>query len=118
MGGRSPALFLGILVILLTCLVWTSHGDGGVEKIVSDTDASIPGACRVCTWVVKKIRRNLPNGGSKEEIKERLEAVCNRSFLKRVCLWFVRKFLNKLPDEISSKDDARTICVHLKACRG
>ncbi|XP_031436458.1 antimicrobial peptide NK-lysin-like [Clupea harengus] len=79
---------------------------------------AIPGACKVCKWIIKKMRKSIHEGSTEEVIRESLEAVCNKTFmLKRVCRWFVKKYIDRLTKELSTSDDVRTICVNLKACR-
>ncbi|XP_063040218.1 prosaposin-like [Engraulis encrasicolus] len=120
MRGNSAAFRLAALLVLLTCFVWTTQGDKDEKdwQIALGANVEIPGVCRVCKWLIKRVRGSLHEAESKEEIREQLDVACQKaSFLKRVCRFFVRKFADKLPDEISSSENDRTVCVHLKACR-
>ncbi|KAG5265993.1 hypothetical protein AALO_G00248650 [Alosa alosa] len=119
MTGIYTPLFLCITSILLTS-VWTSHEAGFEEQRVktgSGTEA-FPGACKACKWIVKKMRKALPDEAGEDIIREQLKSVCNKTFiLKSACRWLVRKYTDQLTAELSTSDDVRTICVHLKACR-
>ncbi|XP_062379175.1 antimicrobial peptide NK-lysin-like [Sardina pilchardus] len=117
-GVSAP--FLCVTLILLTCSVWTSHEAGFEEQSLKTEsgEEAFPGACRACKWIVKKMRKRIPDGAAEDVIREKLGSVCDKAFiLKPACRWLVRKYIDKLTAELSTSDDVRTICVHLKACR-
>ncbi len=52
-----------------------------------------------------------------DDIKKMLGMVCDEiGFLKYLCRMLVNKYMGTLIEELSTTDDARTICVNLGVC--
>ncbi len=52
-----------------------------------------------------------------DDIKKMLGGVCDEiGFLKSLCRLFVNKYTDTLVEELSTTDDARTICVNIGVC--
>ncbi|XP_048126827.1 antimicrobial peptide NK-lysin-like [Alosa alosa] len=117
--GMTVVIIIGYLLIYS---VFGSHDSryeaGSSEKILARDEVQLRGLCGACKWIVKKVRKALPEDADQVEIREQLETVCNKiGLLKSICKKFVKKYMAKLVAEISSADDAKTACVHLKACK-
>uniref|UniRef100_A0A8C9VXI6 Saposin B-type domain-containing protein n=1 Tax=Scleropages formosus TaxID=113540 RepID=A0A8C9VXI6_SCLFO len=51
------------------------------------------------------------------EVRDKLHRVCDKiGFLKSLCKKFVTKTIDILVEELSTTDDAKTICVKVRAC--
>ncbi len=52
-----------------------------------------------------------------DDIKKMLGGVCDEiGFLKSLCRLLVNKYTDTLVEELSTTDNARTICVHIGIC--
>ncbi len=52
-----------------------------------------------------------------DDIARMLGGVCDEiGFLKSLCRLFVNKYTDTLVEELSTTDNARTICVHIGVC--
>lgn len=53
-----------------------------------------------------------------DEVKKKLENICDRiGFLKSLCRKFVNKYTDTLVEELSTTDDAKTICINIGVCK-
>ncbi len=53
-----------------------------------------------------------------DDIKKKLGMVCDEiGFLKSLCRKFVNKYTDTLIEELSTTDDAETICVNIAVCK-
>ncbi|XP_062379286.1 antimicrobial peptide NK-lysin-like [Sardina pilchardus] len=117
--GMTVTIIVGYLLIYS---VFGSHDRwyeaGSGEKVLAREEVQLRGLCGACKWIVNKVRKALPQDADQDEVKEKLKTVCNKiGLLKSICKKFVGKYIAKLVAEISSADDAKTACVHLKACK-
>uniref|UniRef100_A0A673M5Y4 Saposin B-type domain-containing protein n=1 Tax=Sinocyclocheilus rhinocerous TaxID=307959 RepID=A0A673M5Y4_9TELE len=77
----------------------------------------LPGLCWACKWAMGKLRSEITNGSTKDDIKRMLGMVCDEiGFLKYLCRMFVNKYMGTLIEELSTTDNARTICVNIGVC--
>ncbi|XP_023249562.1 antimicrobial peptide NK-lysin-like [Seriola lalandi dorsalis] len=116
-----------LVCILVTCSVWTVCGRSFVVNIddqeqveveISTEAGKIPGVCWACKWALKKIKKIIGKNTTTEEVKSKLNTVCNEiGLLKDLCRKFVKKHLGELIEELTTSDDVRTICVNTKACK-
>uniref|UniRef100_A0AAY4ACS4 Saposin B-type domain-containing protein n=1 Tax=Denticeps clupeoides TaxID=299321 RepID=A0AAY4ACS4_9TELE len=83
----------------------------GVEK-------KNPGLCWVCKWAIKKAKNSI-NTTNETMIRYKLHHVCDRIlyYIKSICKNFVNKYMDILVRELSTTDDVKTICQHLKVCK-
>ncbi len=52
-----------------------------------------------------------------DDIRRMLGGVCDEiGFLKSLCRLFVNKYISPLVEELSTTDNARTICVNIGVC--
>uniref|UniRef100_A0A8C9QVQ5 Saposin B-type domain-containing protein n=2 Tax=Scleropages formosus TaxID=113540 RepID=A0A8C9QVQ5_SCLFO len=82
-------------------------------------DGQLPGVCWACKWIVNKVKKSLPRDNSEKqnEVRDKLHRVCDKiGFLKSLCKKFVTKTIDILVEELSTTDDAKTICVKVRAC--
>ncbi|RXN08548.1 antimicrobial peptide NK-lysin-like protein [Labeo rohita] len=76
-----------------------------------------PGVCWACKWAMGKLKSQMTKGMTKNDIKNMLGMVCDEiGFLKYLCRMFVNKFMGTLIEELSTSDNARTICVNIGVC--
>lgn len=51
-------------------------------------------------------------------IKSKLAGVCNSiGFLRSLCKKMINKYMDTLVEELSTTDDAKTICINIGICR-
>uniref|UniRef100_A0A672S7X4 Saposin B-type domain-containing protein n=1 Tax=Sinocyclocheilus grahami TaxID=75366 RepID=A0A672S7X4_SINGR len=73
-----------------------------------------PGMCWACKWSMKKLKKQISNGATPDDIKKKLGMVCDEiGFLKSLCRKFVNKYKDTLVEELSTNDDAETICINI-----
>ncbi|XP_048046948.1 antimicrobial peptide NK-lysin-like [Megalobrama amblycephala] len=117
-------------IILVTLLIssvcafhWEMHKEESNENEIEESSGDIqteqlPGMCWVCKWAMKKVKKQISNGTTQDEIKKKLSMVCDQiGFLKSLCRKFVNKYTDTLVEELSTTDDARTICVNISVCK-
>uniref|UniRef100_A0A673MAJ3 Saposin B-type domain-containing protein n=1 Tax=Sinocyclocheilus rhinocerous TaxID=307959 RepID=A0A673MAJ3_9TELE len=81
-----------------------SHGEIQTEQL--------PGLCWACKWVMRKLKKQISNGATPDDIKKKLGMVCDQiGFLKSMCRKFVNQYTDTLVEELSTTDDARTISI-------
>ncbi|XP_052385861.1 antimicrobial peptide NK-lysin-like [Carassius gibelio] len=116
-----------VLITLLTSSVcalhWEMHkeasiGNGFEENSGEIETEQLPGKCWACKWVMKKLKKQLSNGATPDDIKNKLGVVCDEiGFLKSVCRKLVNQFTDILVEELSTTDDAGTICANIGVCK-
>ncbi|ROJ78830.1 Antimicrobial peptide NK-lysin [Anabarilius grahami] len=117
-------------IILVTLLIssvcafhWEMHKEESNENEIEESSGDIqteqlPGMCWACKWAMKKVKKQISNGATQDEIKKKLSMVCDQiGFLKSLCRKFVNKYIDTLVEELSTTDDARTICVNISVCK-
>ncbi|KAG1946633.1 NK-lysin tandem duplicate 4 [Pimephales promelas] len=116
-------ILVTLLISSVCALHWEMHkeepngnemeeGSGDVQK------EQLPGLCWACKWAMNKLKRRISNGATSEEIKKKLSMVCDEiGFLKSLCRKFVNKYTDTLVEELSTTDDAKTICVNITVCK-
>uniref|UniRef100_A0A3Q2EHM7 Saposin B-type domain-containing protein n=1 Tax=Cyprinodon variegatus TaxID=28743 RepID=A0A3Q2EHM7_CYPVA len=74
--------------------------------------------CWACKLVMKKLKRILGPNATEERITTKLKVICNElGLLKSRCHRFVEKHLRVLVKELTTKDDVKTVCIKIRACR-
>uniref|UniRef100_A0A8C1SGI6 Saposin B-type domain-containing protein n=1 Tax=Cyprinus carpio TaxID=7962 RepID=A0A8C1SGI6_CYPCA len=116
------------------------------EDSVEMPSEQLPGLCWACKWAMGKLKSEITKGSTKvgnstvsytftssyeanglmltqlvtflqDDIKNMLGTVCDGiGFLKYLCRMLVNKYMGTLIEELSTTDDARTICVHVGIC--
>ncbi|KAK2879093.1 hypothetical protein QQF64_010765 [Cirrhinus molitorella] len=77
------------------------------------------GVCWACRQVMEKLRSKVTSGTTKNKIKIILGAACNGTILlKYLCKMLVEKYMDTLIKELSTSDNAKTICVNIGICKG
>uniref|UniRef100_A0A8C1UGS1 Saposin B-type domain-containing protein n=1 Tax=Cyprinus carpio TaxID=7962 RepID=A0A8C1UGS1_CYPCA len=117
------SIFLISLLISSVCaLHWKmqkeeSTGNELEEGSVEMPSEQLPGLCWACKWAMGKLKSEINKGSTKDDIKNMLGTVCDGiGFLKYLCRMLVNKYMGTLIEELSTTDDARTICVHVGIC--
>ncbi|RXN12164.1 antimicrobial peptide NK-lysin-like protein [Labeo rohita] len=114
-----------VLITLLITSVCALHlemhkvkSTGNELEDIGETPAEqLPGVCWACKWTMKKLRGQITSSSTKNDIKNMLGMVCDEiGFLKYLCKTFVNKFMDVLIEELSTTDNARTICVNVGVC--
>ncbi|XP_076013667.1 antimicrobial peptide NK-lysin-like [Genypterus blacodes] len=122
---KMPPVLL--VCFLMTCSVWTVYGrcievdDSDQEDMndeISLEASKLPGLCWACKWALNKVKKELSDNSTVEQVSSKLKGVCNQiGLLKSKCRSFVQKRLEELVEELTTTDDVRTICVNMKACK-
>ncbi|KAK2879092.1 hypothetical protein QQF64_010766 [Cirrhinus molitorella] len=115
-----------ILITLLISSVCALHLEMHKVKSTEDelkedsdeiTAEQLPGVCWACKWAMGKLKSQINSGSTKNDIKNMLGMVCDEiGFLKYLCRMFVNKYMGTLIEELSTSDNARTICVNIGVC--
>uniref|UniRef100_A0A8C1G774 Saposin B-type domain-containing protein n=1 Tax=Cyprinus carpio TaxID=7962 RepID=A0A8C1G774_CYPCA len=78
----------------------------------------LPGKCWACKWVMRKLKKQISNGATPDDIKTKLGMVCDEiGFLKSICRKLVNQYTDTLVEELSTTDDTRTICANIGVCK-
>ncbi|KTG32743.1 hypothetical protein cypCar_00037259 [Cyprinus carpio] len=117
-------------IILITLLIfsacaqhWEMHKEESIGNELEESSGEIqteqlPGLCWACKWAMGKLKKQISNGTTADEIKNKLGTTCDQiGFLKSLCRKFVNKYMGTLIEELSTTDDARTICVNIGICK-
>ncbi|ROJ78832.1 hypothetical protein DPX16_15357 [Anabarilius grahami] len=117
-------------IILVTLLIssvcafhWEMNKEESNENEIEESSGDIQteqlrGLCWVCKWAVEKVKKQISNGATPDNIKKKLLMDCKETgFLKSQCRKFVNKYTDTLVKELSTTDDARTICVNISVCK-
>ncbi|CAM4649105.1 unnamed protein product [Leuciscus chuanchicus] len=117
-------------IILVTLLIssvcafhWEMHKEefngNEIEGGSGDNQTEqLPGMCWACKWAMKKVKSRISNGATTDDIKNKLSMICDEiGFLKSMCRKFVTKYTDTLVEELSTTDDARTICANIGVCK-
>ncbi|XP_077095010.1 uncharacterized protein LOC143746785 [Siphateles boraxobius] len=95
-----------------------SNGNETDEGSGDTKTEQLPGVCWACKWAMKKLKKQISNGATSDEIKKKLSMVCDEiGFLKSMCMKLVNKYTDTLVEELSTTDDARTICANIGVCK-
>ncbi|XP_058606436.1 antimicrobial peptide NK-lysin-like [Onychostoma macrolepis] len=119
---RSIVL-IALLISSVCALQWEMHKEESTGNELEEGSGEIqteqlPGTCWACKWVMKKLKKQISNGATPDDIKKKLGMVCDEiGFLKSLCRKFVNKYTDTLIEELSTTDDARTICVNVTVCK-
>nr|WOW88855.1 NK-lysin [Ctenopharyngodon idella] len=118
------SIFLVTLLISSVCAFnWEMHKEEFNENEIEESSGDIqteqlPGMCWACKWAMKKVKKQISNGATPDDIKKKLSMVCDEiGFLKSLCRKFVNKYTDILVEELSTTDDARTICANIRVCK-
>ncbi|XP_051503139.1 antimicrobial peptide NK-lysin-like [Myxocyprinus asiaticus] len=77
----------------------------------------LPGVCWACKWAMRKLKKQISTGATADDIKKLLSGICDEiGFLKSMCRNFVNKFTDTLVEELSTTDNAQTICGNIGVC--
>nr|QID88807.1 NK-lysin [Hemibarbus labeo] len=116
-----------ILVTLLISSVWALHQEMHIQESngneIEESSGDIqkeqlPGMCWACKWAMKKVKKQISNGATPDDIKKKLSMVCDEiGFLKSLCRKFVNTYADTLIEEISTTDNASTICANIGVCK-
>ncbi|MGH0127056.1 UNVERIFIED_CONTAM: hypothetical protein FKN15_066913 [Acipenser sinensis] len=75
--------------------------------------------CKVCTMVVKKVEKLIPDDAKKDDLINKLHVVCSKiNFFQSACKKFVSKYSGKLVEELKKKSDPIQICRDIGLCKG
>uniref|UniRef100_A0A9J7Z5N0 Saposin B-type domain-containing protein n=2 Tax=Cyprinus carpio TaxID=7962 RepID=A0A9J7Z5N0_CYPCA len=102
---------------------WEMHKEESIGNELEESSGEIqteqlPGLCWACKWAMGKLKKQISNGTTADEIKNKLGTTCDQiGFLKSLCRKFVNKYMGTLIEELSTTDDARTICVNIGICK-
>ncbi|XP_015240643.1 PREDICTED: antimicrobial peptide NK-lysin-like [Cyprinodon variegatus] len=116
---------LFLLCFSLGCSVWMIQGSR-LDDRIDEEDLGEPCAeeqglsalCWACKLVMKKLKRILGPNATEERITTKLKVICNElGLLKSRCHRFVEKHLRVLVKELTTKDDVKTVCIKIRACR-
>uniref|UniRef100_A0A8C1K0N2 Antimicrobial peptide NK-lysin-like n=1 Tax=Cyprinus carpio TaxID=7962 RepID=A0A8C1K0N2_CYPCA len=95
-----------------------SIGNELKEDSVEMPSEQLPGLCWACKWAMGKLKSEITKGSTKDDIKKKLGMVCDEiGFLKSLCRKLVNEYKDTLVEELSTTDDARTICVNIGVCK-
>ncbi|XP_072546493.1 antimicrobial peptide NK-lysin-like [Salminus brasiliensis] len=79
--------------------------------------AELPGLCWACKWAMDKLKRSLGSDAGTEAIKTGLHQVCDGiGFLRFLCKNMINQFFDVLVEELSTTDNAETICSNIGLC--
>ncbi|XP_026085944.1 antimicrobial peptide NK-lysin-like [Carassius auratus] len=117
-------------IVLITLLIssacalhWEMHIKESIGNQLEESSGEIqteqlPGLCWACKWAMGKLKKRISNGTTADEVKKKLENICDRiGFLKSLCRKFVNKYMGTLIEELSTTDDAKTICINIRVCK-
>ncbi|KAK7136197.1 hypothetical protein R3I94_014748 [Phoxinus phoxinus] len=117
-------ILLATLLISSVCaLDWEMHGGNFTGDELEESSGEwpqteqLPGLCWACKWAMGKVKKLVSTKSTQSEIRQLLTHVCDEiGFLKYLCRTFVAKYINLLVEELSTTDNARTICVNIGVC--
>ncbi|XP_016401802.1 antimicrobial peptide NK-lysin-like [Sinocyclocheilus rhinocerous] len=117
-------------IVLITLLIssacalhWEMHKEESIGNELEESSGEIqteqlPGLCWACKWAMGKLKKRISNGTTADDIKKKLGMICDQiGFLKSMCRKFVNKYMGTLIEELSTTDDARTICANIGVCK-
>ncbi|XP_026085988.1 antimicrobial peptide NK-lysin-like [Carassius auratus] len=116
-------VLITLLISSVCALHWEMHKGDSIRNEFEESSGEIeteqlPGKCWACKWVMKKLKKQISNGATPEDIKIKLGMICDEiGFLKSMCRNLVNQFTDILIEELSTTDDARTICTNIRVCR-
>ncbi|XP_052009718.1 antimicrobial peptide NK-lysin-like isoform X2 [Xyrauchen texanus] len=96
-------------------LTGDEHEESSGESM--EETEELPGVCWACKWAMRKLKKHISTGTNANDIKKQLSDVCDEiGFLKSLCKNLVHKYTDMLVEELSTTDDASTICVNIGVC--
>ncbi|XP_059374517.1 antimicrobial peptide NK-lysin-like isoform X2 [Carassius carassius] len=116
-------VLITLLISSVCALHWEMHKEASIGNEFEENSGEIeteqlPGKCWACKWVMKKLKKQISNGATPDDIKNKLGVVCDEiGFLKSMCRKLVNQFTDILVEELSTTDDAGTICVNIGVCK-
>ncbi|XP_067312067.1 antimicrobial peptide NK-lysin-like [Pseudorasbora parva] len=116
-------ILVTLLISSVCALHWDMHKEESNGNEIEESSGDIPteelpGMCWACKWAMNKLKKQISNGTTKEDIKKKLSMVCDEiGFLKFLCRKFVNTYMDTLVEELSTTDNARTICVNISVCK-
>ncbi|XP_016311337.1 antimicrobial peptide NK-lysin-like [Sinocyclocheilus anshuiensis] len=116
-------ILIALLISSVCALHWEMRKEESTGNELEEDSGEIqteqiPGMCWACKWAMKKVKKQISNGATPDDIKKKLGMVCDEiGFLKSLCRKFVNKYTDTLVEELSTTDDARTICVNITVCK-
>ncbi|XP_052435848.1 prosaposin isoform X3 [Carassius gibelio] len=73
--------------------------------------------CGICKGIMKAVKKKLPANATAEEIKTKLENLCdNLIWGSGRCKELVKTYLHSIIDELMTKDGPNTICKKINVC--
>uniref|UniRef100_A0A8C2KYS0 Saposin B-type domain-containing protein n=1 Tax=Cyprinus carpio TaxID=7962 RepID=A0A8C2KYS0_CYPCA len=112
------AVFLTVCALHLEMHKEESIGNEFEESSGEIETEQLPGKCWACKWVIRKLKKQISNGATPDDIKTKLGMVCDEiGFLKSICRKLVNQYTDTLVEELSTTDDARTICANIGVCK-
>nr|XP_055028868.1 antimicrobial peptide NK-lysin-like [Misgurnus anguillicaudatus] len=117
-------IILSLLVSSAFALQWEIYREdstGNEEssgEVMVKMNQKLPGVCWACKWAIKKVKNKISNGVTQDAIKRQLASVCDQiGFLRSMCRGLVNKYTGVLIEEISTSDNAATICMNIGVCK-
>uniref|UniRef100_A0A8C2J654 Saposin B-type domain-containing protein n=1 Tax=Cyprinus carpio TaxID=7962 RepID=A0A8C2J654_CYPCA len=116
-------ILISLLISSVCALHWKMQKEESTGNELEEGSGDIqteqqPGMCWTCKWAMKKLKKQISNGATPDDIKKKLGMVCDETgFLKSLCRKFVNEYKDTLVEELSTTDDARTICVNIGVCK-
>ncbi|XP_016129609.1 antimicrobial peptide NK-lysin-like [Sinocyclocheilus grahami] len=116
-------ILIALLISSVCALHWEMRKEESTGNELEEDSGEIqteqlPGICWACNWAMKKLKKQISNGATADDIKKKLGMVCDEiGFLKSLCRKFVNKYTDTLVEELSTTDNARTICVNITVCK-
>ncbi|XP_059374518.1 antimicrobial peptide NK-lysin-like isoform X3 [Carassius carassius] len=116
-------VLITLLISSVCALQWEMHKEDSIRNEFEESSGEIeteqlPGKCWACKWVMKKLKKQISNGATPDDIKKKLGMICDEiGFLKSMCRKLVNQFMDILVEELSTTDDAGTICANIRVCR-
>ncbi|XP_050990153.1 NK-lysin tandem duplicate 4 [Labeo rohita] len=116
-------ILIALLISSVCALHWEMRKEKSTGNEFEESSGEIqteqaPGICWTCKWAMKKLKKQISNGATQDDIKKKLEMICDEiGFLKSQCKTFVNQYRDTLVEELSTTDDAKTICVNIGVCK-
>ncbi|XP_041096578.1 antimicrobial peptide NK-lysin-like [Polyodon spathula] len=116
------AFLISVSFILLSSALADSDlipNDTLYEEIYFYKQVELGIQCKMCTMVVKKLEKILPDDPKKNDLINKLHVVCSKILVfQSTCKKFVSKYAGKLAEELKNKSDPTQICRDIGFCKG
>nr|AZL56981.1 NK-lysin [Acipenser dabryanus] len=118
---------MAFLIFVSVLLLSSAFADSGLipndtlddEDIYFYKQVELGIQCKVCTMVVKKVEKLIPDDAKKDDLINKLHVVCSKiNFFQSACKKFVSKYSGKLVEELKKKSDPIQICRDIGLCKG